>query len=137
MIVHKRIIIWLSVLPRLTSRVLCFWIHKISLVAPTELASSSSNERSHTTPKTNNLFKTKYIVIIGDIKTLIIHKSLSACCFQFCHLTHLFVHYTPPLNRTTCEHFASFNNNFYFRTGVTSCTQVKGKTCNYTWFTNQ
>ena len=78
MTVHKKTIIWLSVPPRLTSRVLCFWIHKISLVAPTELASSSSSERSHTTPKTNNLVKTKYIVITGDIKTLILHKYLSA-----------------------------------------------------------
>ena len=68
----------MSVPPRLTSRILCFGIHKISLAAPMESASSSSSEHSHNTTKTNILIKTKFIVITGDIKTLILHKYLSA-----------------------------------------------------------
>ena len=47
-----------------------------------ESASSSSGEHSHNTPKTNILIKTKYIVIIGDIKTLILHKYLSAYLYK-------------------------------------------------------
>ena len=43
-----------------------------------ESASSSSSEHSHNTTKTNILIKIKFIVIIGDIKTLILHKYLSA-----------------------------------------------------------
>ena len=43
-----------------------------------ESASSSSSEHSHNTTKTNILIKTKFIVITSDIKTLTLHKYLSA-----------------------------------------------------------
>ena len=47
-----------------------------------ESASSSSSEHSHNTTKTNILLKTKFIVITGDIKTLILHKYLSAYLYK-------------------------------------------------------